>query len=285
MGIFVYSYAMMMQDIEWLRRKYESRLKVRLAGRSVLGREIPELIVGGEEGLQGRTDETLRHVLIHAGMHGREYLNCALVMRQTEDFLKEKAGYGKVCFHVLPMVNPDGVEICQRHDALWKANGRGVDLNRNFDAGWETYRGQKEPGGIGYKGERPGSEPEVQVILDIEKKHSIAACISYHSTGSIIYWDYGCTGKLKKAEERLAGVLAEVTGYQIRSTVKSRADEAGCSDYFVQKCGIPAVTIETGRGKCPLEETEFGRIYEENRRVWEKTALFVREADAEAAAK
>lgn len=277
MGRFFYSYERMMEELEELKRNYAGRVVVREAGRSVLGRKIPEVIVWGDEKGLGRIDRTLSHILIHAGIHGREYLNCALVMRQIEDFFKEKRKYEKICFHVLPMVNPDGVEISRRYHPLWKANGRGVDLNRNFDAGWESYRGSERPDMMGYKGKWPGSEPEVRAILEIERKYPLKACISYHSSGSMIYWDYGCRGILGKRERMLAEMLAEVTGYELRSTVECGADEAGCSDYFVQKRGIPAVTIETGVGRCPLDETEFEKIYLENQKVWEKTALFVKE--------
>lgn len=276
MGRFVYSYERMLEELGELKRRFGERVAVREAGRSVLGRGIWEVIVwdGGDECM---AREGVSHVLIHAGIHGREYLNCALVMRQTEDFLQKKGEWGKVCFHVLPMVNPDGVEICQRKEKLWKANGRGVDLNRNFDAGWETYTGYNQPGLLGYKGERPESEPEVRAILEIQETYPLKACISYHSAGRIIYWDYGSVGRLGMAERKLAERMAEITGYQMRSTVESRADEAGCSDYFVRKCGIPAVTIETGVGTCPLDEEEFPGIYQENRNVWEGVAMFVKE--------
>ena len=59
---------------------------------------------------------------------------------------------------IVPMLNPDGVEIaqhgargclhlakriydlCDGHFERWQANARGVDLNHNFDAGWEKLR-------------------------------------------------------------------------------------------------------------------------------------------------
>ncbi len=82
------------------------------------------------------------------------------------------------------MVNPDGVTISQKgvdgisdavlksqledcyqqdlvsgnaysdsrqYFALWKANARGVDLNRNFDAGWEEYTRAANPASECYK--------------------------------------------------------------------------------------------------------------------------------------
>ena len=37
----------------------------------------------------------------------------------------------------------------------WKANAAGVDLNRNFDAGWELLDGRSAPSAEGWRGSAP----------------------------------------------------------------------------------------------------------------------------------
>lgn len=59
---------------------------------------------------------------------------------------------------VVPSMNPDG-EVRGSHQ-----NSRGVDLNRNWPAGWET--GTHYSSGRYYSGSAPGSERETQVMMD-----------------------------------------------------------------------------------------------------------------------
>lgn len=276
--MFLYSYEQMSAELETLQRQNPAALTVVSLGKTVQGRNIWKATVGDRA--------AKHHILIHAGIHGREFMNAALVMNQLRDYLetwKDEEGFS-VCFHVIPMVNPDGCMQSQqgmlennRKHALWKANAVGVDLNRNFPCGWHTYSGAQEPGAEGFKGPGPASEVETRAILQIRKEYDLACCISYHSAGNLIYWDYGCEGRLFLYEKSLAQMLSDTTGYPLHSTVSDGVDGAGCSDYFVLKCGIPAVTIETGEGSCPLEKREFACIYRANQRVWNVLIRWVME--------
>ncbi len=344
MSEFLYSYEKMTEELEELERNYPGKIIRTAAGKSADNRTIQAVRLG-KEGAR-------LHLLAQGGMHGREYLNSALLMAQIRGYLsgEERCGpdsadgwfYENVCIHVFPMINPDGAAICQngpesirnkelrafvdgcflrhrrdlqKHNppghlsgginplsgsqappdpetpdtaasarklsarnlrkeffSQWKANARGVDLNRNFDAGWEDYCGEKEPSPCGYKGASPGSEPETRALLEFCENHKIDACLSYHSAGRIIYWDYGSRGRLFCREEKLARALAETTGYELCSTAEDRTVRAGFSDYIICKKKIPAVTIETGRGPCPLNEEEFSHILSENQKVWQTAA-------------
>ena len=337
-GVPYYTYDEMQQDIDALQAEYSAFLHVRSLGKSVEGRDIPEVMLGDRDGHF--------HVLIQASMHAREYMNSILVMNQIEDYLQERSGKGRahvqnhfndqytpfcgldcqdsaevdrkfciekknwegICFHVIPMVNPDGVTLCQnvkialknplvrsliereaasmcqsgespnmnrfmekyslQYIHQWKANARGVDLNRNFDIGWEHYIGVAEPSAEGYKGSFPASEPETQALLRVAKEYELAGCIAYHSSGNLIYWDYGCQGEMRTREAAFAASISVATGYPLHSTIADAADSAGCSDYFVLKLGIPAVTIENGGMDCPLKSEEYENIYESNKNLW-----------------
>ena len=292
-----YTYDEMQQDIAALQAEYPAFLQVRSLGKSVEGRDIMEVMLG--------TRDSRFHVLIQASMHAREYMNSILVMNQIEDYLQERSE--NICFHVIPMANPDGVTLCQnveialknplvrsliereavlRGETLninqfmekrfleyihqWKANARGVDLNRNFDIGWENYIGAAEPSAEGYKGAFPASEPETQAILRVAKEYDLAGCIAYHSSGNLIYWDYGCQGEMRTRETAFASNVSIATGYPLHSTIADATDSAGCSDYFVLKLGIPAVTIENGEMDCPLKNKEYEAIYRRNKNLWRK---------------
>ena len=88
--------------------------------------------------------------------------------------------------------------------------------------------------------------------------------ISYHSTGSVIYWDYGSSGEVYEKDAELAGLVSSLTGYERSSSVQSAQDAAGCSDYFVLKEYIPSVTIENGYSACPIGIEEFPSIWASN---------------------
>lgn len=317
-GIPYYTYDEMQQDLAALQAEYPAFLQLHSAGKSVEGRDITEVILGNIE--------SKYHILIQASMHAREYMNTILMLNQINDYLLQKTkkcsetqscnrhtlpqnlfrfplfsrakehiyegenNIQDICFHIIPMTNPDGVTLCQNMNAAlanpivkkcaesgheanhfiqrWKANARGVDLNRNFDIGWASYTGAPDPCGEGYKGPSPASEPETQAILRTASKHNFVCCISYHSSGNLIYWDYGCRGKLREKELALANYASAITGYPLHSTIQDAAATAGCSDYFVLKLKIPAITIETGAGKCPLRAEEYPEIYRKNKHLW-----------------
>lgn len=299
-----YSYEQMQTDLEILKKMYPDKIHTNSLEVTADSREITEVILGQED--------APCHILIQAAIHAREYMNTLLAMNQIEDYLRyydERSYenclwselYKDVCFHVIPMANPDGTAIsqlgiqgihdsaiqdmlleCYNNDSVngkgsgdmdlyfrtWKSNARGVDLNRNFDIGWDVFVGTAYPSTDRYKGTEAFSEPETRAILEIAQKYQLACCISYHSFGNLIYWNYGSDGEVLEADRKLAECVSNVTQYELHSTIQDAADSAGCSDYFVLKLGIPAVTIENGGTECPLPVEEYQPIYERNQNLW-----------------
>jgi g-D-glutamyl-meso-diaminopimelate peptidase len=112
----------------------------------------------------------------------------------------------------IPLVNPDGVDLatgalppgCEAYESAkalcspqqpfptgWKANIRGVDLNVNYPAGWETARSIKkkagftEPGPRDYVGPYPLSEPESRAMAAFTRSRDFDITLSFHSQGMI----------------------------------------------------------------------------------------------------
>jgi g-D-glutamyl-meso-diaminopimelate peptidase len=297
-----YSYEAMMEDIRALAEAFPGLVRVESAGWSLEGRDIPTLLLGNPG--------ARRHVLIHGSVHGREHMTSLLILAQIEYCLRfGDAKYADatlaewlsgVCFHIIPMVNPDGVTISQRAEmtdslgaiyefdqargycdlsardylSIWKANASGVDINRNFPAGWESLSGPSVPSLSHYRGEKAGDQPETKALMDYTLAHDFDATLSYHASGSCIYWQYGQDGAVNARSRDLARALRACTGYLLSGA--AGLDAGGYKDWAMETLGIPSVTIEIGGRGCPLPFDEFATIWERNRDVLAAAARWVR---------
>lgn len=299
-----YSYDQMVSDLEALKQLYPDKIQINTLAVTADGRDVTEVILGNPDALH----HILIQASIHAREYMNTVLAMNQIedylryydQKSYEGYLWSEL-YRDVCIHVIPMANPDGVMIsqegvegidntdlqnillgCYEQDCLqgkavsdrdmyfktWKANALGVDLNRNFDAGWNEYAGSGYPSTDCYKGENPASEQETKAILSVAEKYDLDCCISYHSYGNLIYWNYGSEGTALEADKELAECVGKATGYELHSTIQDSADSAGCSDYFVLNLGIPAVTIENGGSECPMPIEEYQPMYEKNQNLW-----------------
>ncbi len=308
----LYIYEELCEDVKLLAYAYPESVSVSWEGKSADGREIPAVLFGNPEAEQT--------VFIQAAIHGREHLTALLVMEQLENYAKEyetgsyngvayKDIFSEVALLVVPMANPDGVSVSQigpgviRTEELrtlvesfyerdgagtdrayfyrrYKANARGVDLNRNFAYGWEEYGGAKVPAADRYKGETPGSEPETKLLMELTKSRNTAVALSYHATGSVLYWDFGQKGELREKCLSFVETVHDLTGYRIVYASSDKQDEAGYCEWAVGIEGIPEVTIEIGTVAAPLPIGEFAGVWERNKDVPVAVALQVMQANA-----
>jgi D-alanyl-D-alanine dipeptidase len=279
-----YSYESMLSDIQMLAERYPNLIRVDTIGKSELGKNLPVLILG---------DPNAKHqVIIQAAIHGREHMTAWLAMALTEYWAqREMAGCENVCFHIIPMMNPDGVAISQnaklsskalavykRDKALgfttdsqsvyaqfWKANGLGVDLNRNFDAGWSKIDERKEPSAMNYRGTKPFSAAETKALRDYTLKVNPDVTISYHATGSFIFYEFGNYKNVNTVSEDLARHVSMVTGYPLMPD--DGESFGGYKDWCIEDLKIPSLTIEVGCQLAPLNVREINAIFARNLNV------------------
>ena len=253
------------------------------AGRSLLGHPLPVLALG----------RPAAPVLMVGGVHGGEYITTALLLRFAEELLRRRTLGEGFCgldlsraldergLLILPCLNPDGVEIARQgpgaaghyrplveslwqKDCPWQANARGVDLNHNFDAGWQTLQAMEQAKGIfgpapgGYGGSCPHSEPESRAAADLCLRGNISALYTFHSQGEELYWYYGSRTPQRAAA--MARLLAGCCGYRMALPTGTAA-HGGLKDWFIEKTGRPGFTFEVGRGKNPLPDSQLGPIY------------------------
>lgn len=286
-----YSYSELQKDITDLQRKYPNYIEYNVIGKSVDNRKLYEVVLGNPD--------AKKHLLVIGNLHAREYMTIQLCMAQIERYCKNynkkinntklSKTLDKVAIHYIPSANPDGTAISQYgfgairnkkwRNALrkmpgssyrWKANARGVDLNRNWTIAWKAS-GRR--GSSGYRGPKAASEPEVRALIKwvnkLQKKGTIVGVVSYHSTGSILYGR--CSGqasaKVKKQTTKMFKVARQLTGYRLMPT-ESISYARGCSrEYFLYKRNIPCITLEIGYGACPLFAREFPSVWKKNKDV------------------
>ena len=277
-----FSYHRCIEKIVNLQNKYNIYAKV--IGTSVLGRKIYALPVG----------KNPSNILYVGGVHGMEWLTSHLLFRFCEDILycdqnqtplyhcdvhKLLATKGA---YIVPFINPDG--ICLQVDGIdsagflpdeiirscdgdfshWQANAHGVDLNHNFDAGFEElklleYRqGITAPCATRFGGSSPLSEPESDAIADFILSHDIQKLYAFHSQGEEIFYQYGAS--TPPASALIAHMLAKHCGYTV-TTPTGTASHGGLKDWFVACLGRSGFTFEIGKGENPLPIGDFPAIY------------------------
>lgn len=219
-------------------------------GSTVLGYGIPLVHIGHDQ----------PSTLIIGSVHAREYITTLLLSKLI-------AKVENCCFDYLPMLNIDGVMLCQNgldfvsdihrknallryngnnHDfSLWKANINGVDLNVNFDADWgEGKSNITYPWSENYIGRFAHSEPETKAVVKLlaKNKYSLVAC--YHSKGEVVYW--GFESNFRHYLE--AKAIADKLGYTLE---RSEGSAGGIKDYYCSKYLGLGVTIEVGKDSLP----------------------------------
>nr|MDE7327420.1 peptidase [Lachnospiraceae bacterium] len=125
-----------------------------------------------------------------------------------------------------------------------------------------------------YKGSAPGSEAETAALIRRTKELNPVLAVSYHASGSVIYWDYGQTGELRTKCNALVDTIHSVNRNEIRYAATDKQDAAGYGDWLVMAMGIPSATIEIGVGAAPLASDEFMDIWERNAAMWAALADF-----------
>ncbi|QNF28201.1 MULTISPECIES: M14 family zinc carboxypeptidase [Metabacillus] len=268
----MYTYDRMKDQINSLAKTYQLELKT--IGQSEFGRDLLAVKVGNGS----------NSILITGSHHGREWLTTHVIMNMIEQYAsayeENQSLYGhnlnildQISIWFVPMVNPDGVTIQQEgikelplllqdiyidmnkgneDFSRWKANGLGVDLNRQYPAGWERIEGSQRYAAFShYKGQKPLEAKETLALSSFTEQVRPLASASYHTSGRLIYWYYFNEIEHLQRDHDLIEQVANKTGYEI-SYPPANAIGGGYTDWFIQTYKKPALTIELS---FPVEET------------------------------
>ena len=241
-------------------------------GRTACHRNMVAYNIGNGDGL-----------LICSAFHGMERITSAMSLKFLSDVCQKMENNSTFAnfimqkgLTVVPMVNPDGVEIsvngvntagkqaefvseCLVRAGMphtkWQANACGVDINHNFDAGFEKVKeneykmGITAPSHTRYGGKFPESERETKAVCDLCRRNNFSIAVALHTQGREIYYDYGdCTPKNSFS---MAQEMSALSDYEVSSPV-GIAVGGGFKDWFIEKFHRPAFTLEIGKGVNPL---------------------------------
>ncbi len=256
-------------------------------GYSVLGKPIYAIKFGTGN----------KKIIITASHHGKEWITSMLAVSLLHNMceqyvLGDKSVFSQKTFYFIPMVNPDGVNLCiegitydlpvhiknrlfkicddRNFVNNWQANIRGIDLNHNYDASFDKGKiiqlaeGIIAPAPTKYSGEYPESEPETKAIVNFTKKVLPDIVIAYHSQGEEIFYKY--QGKCAENAYEIAQKMSDVSGYEL-VLADGLTDCTGYKDWVIEKFNIPAYTIEVGKGENPLPLSQFDKIFNDNKKI------------------
>ncbi|ART77256.1 peptidase M14 [Sutcliffiella horikoshii] len=276
-----YNYQTLIKDIERLIGVYPF-IQCTSIGQSVMGKPLHHIRLG-----KGK-----KKIHWNGSFHANEWITSAVIMNLINDYLRCLTNYtplrGIPCIplyeqaelSIVPMVNPDGVDLVlngppseslfkelveninqDRLDYLgWKANIRGIDLNKHFPANWKIEKTRKEekvPSPRDYPGDLPLTEPEALAMASLVDKEHFDKVIAVHTQGEEFYWGY--EGLEPVESEAIAEEFERVSTYK---SVRYVDSHAGFKDWFIQEYKKPGFTLELGRGINPLPLSQYDTIYQ-----------------------
>ncbi len=205
-------------------------------GRSVEGRPLNVVEIGAGP----------RWIAVIGGIHQGNEANTTVLahlllehFRANPDQIPDGVGLA-----LIPDINPDGAVAGTRE------NANGVDLNRNWDAGWQPD--SYGPSGlvVGGGGTAPFSEPETRLLARYLVARPFLAAIFYHSKGALVVAGHGDDG----GSAELARVIAIAAQYLYLTEWTAYPLSGQATDYLANR-GIYAVDIELSN----YTDTDFTR--------------------------
>ena len=280
-------HAGLMEKLNFLQENHKE-MSISYIGESVFGRSIPLVTLGDK-----MAQKSVLYISTH---HASENICTSALLNFIEEYLNAYDRFAQIYqinlrylfkmrkIYIVPMLNPDGVEYRlngikednpikdrilayngSQDFSLWSANGRGVDLNHNYNAYFEEYKQIERDRGISngrtrYSGEYPESEPEVSSLCNFIRYNidELEGVLTLHTQGEEIY--YKSRDIVSPRSEHIGKIISRLTGYML-SEAKGESACGGLTDWFIREYNKPSFTLECGSGENPLPVSQIMGIY------------------------
>ena len=277
-----YSYETLQNDAKRLQAMYPELIQTSTIGQSVEGRELTLIEFGRGP----------HRIFVCGTHHAREYICTTYLMYAIDRYAyayRTDSMWGKyspkeildnITFCIVPMVNPDGVNLVQNGVwatqspyevadmkiyegakygySAWKANIHGVDLNWNYNQDWMLSRNRNPRGSVGFNGDYPYSESETIAVSDYVDNHPFDAYLSFHTQGKIFYW-----GEDSQNPTGINQLLKQDTGFG-EITDSGSGPGGSFFDYVYRKFHKPTITVELCPfiGNFPYPDSDFDTVWQ-----------------------
>lgn len=284
----VYSYENMKNDAGLLCKMYPDLIELSSIGKSVEGRDLTLIKFG-----KGN-----KKIFVCGTHHAREYISTTYLMYAIDRLsYSYKTGskwevydpyyiLNNVTFYIVPMVNPDGVNLVQNgvyattcpeeiskmgiYESkqygykAWKTNVHGVDLNWNYNKDWMEERNKNSAGSTGFNGYYPRSEPETIAISDYVDKNSFDMYVSFHTQGEIFYWGQN----EEKSDNTMIKIIYDDTHYPCY-TDDGTGMGGSFFDYVYRNFKKTTLTFELCPyvGNYPYPDSDFDRVWKTSKNI------------------
>ena len=265
-------------------------LNAEIQGRTPLGRGIFSLSLGNPR----------NSVILAGGFHGSDHLTSLILLLFTERLCRcvkygtqmsgvdIKRAFSQLGVTVIPCINPDGSEIALKgfesggqmrkyilsvancnHES-WDANATGVDISRNFSAGFDKARENAVAEGINgpchksFGGEHAESEAETRVLTRLCRMKKFRQCMALQTGERALISQYGDSTPIKS--NMMAKILADSCSCALIDN-NSPIAHGGFMGWFIDEFGAPGFTLRAGNSKAD-------KLYETYSAVEEALLLF-----------
>lgn len=198
-------------------------------------------------------------IVLNGLQHAREWIGGAVAMCMAEAFI---AGSGDPDIDadiedildqrqliVLPVVNPDGYEFSWTDERFWRKNKRppwGVDLNRNWSAGWGIEPGSdSDPESPSYRGNGPFSEPETEAVATyLFGFSSVLAHVDFHAYGELVLWPFSFTEDETEVDEETLASWANTLKERLNETHGERYEAIAGTEFYPASGTMPDWSVD-----------------------------------------
>lgn len=248
-------------------QRYGRFAQFRVIGKSHDDRLIPMLEIGSGHtavfcvaGVTGR-DRQMPDFLLQMAVEYCQAYECGWLLEDFYD-LRELLDKVRICF--IPLLNPDGYEVCGRgytviHNPIYRqmlrmqnipceefnANARGMDIRRNFPTNYYTRRRIHQ---------EPASENETKALIRIFQEYKSCGLLSFcQSEKKIVYYRQLQGFAFNQRSYRLARHLQKRSSYRLEKTQapepsqgRQRVRSTGTPEqFYAETIKQPSLMIET----------------------------------------
>jgi hypothetical protein len=196
-------------------------------------------------------------IQIDAGEHGDETRMSLSVLVFLRYLKNNPAKYPHTRWVVAPLLNVDGAtdSTCKNNNV---DSSRQVNLNRNFPVGWGVSNPplgapSSTPSDKFYKGPRPESEPETQVLEDMIRDYQPDIHLDFH--GTVNYMLVSDSSYLVEFRDSINHFLS-ARNFEPKDTMLLVPGTGTYTAFSYCSLGVKAIAFEHDYNSDPIEEVQ-----------------------------